>query len=289
MPASSYIPNLTGCTIDHGHLKLLDVLGSGSSGVVYLAEDTTTSAEFPPQYAVKCMLKAEEGSVRDDAQRNEIYNHMLVSDHPNIVTLHGVIVDSDLSLVFLILDYCPGGDLFKLVLEGRITPGDDIFVRRTLLQLMDALDACHQQGIFHRDIKLENIMCSTDGSRMFLCDFGLSTRHSYSTSFGAGSHLYMSPECIGNYSSHPYSTRANDVWALGVIMTAMITEHNPWRKAIMEDGCYRAYQKDGEYLRKSLPISSGASIILQRIFTQESNRITVPYLRLMVLRTDTFF
>lgn len=87
-----------------------------------------------------------------------------------------------------------------------------------------------------------------------------------------------------------YSTRANDVWALGVILTAMISGHNPWRRATCTDACYLAYLRDPDFLLKTLPISPTANSILQRIFTADSgDRITIPYLRLMILQADTFF
>lgn len=70
----------------------------------------------------------------------------------------------------------------------------------------------------------------------------------------------------------------------------MISGHNPWRRAIVADECYRAYIRDSDFLCKTLPISRSANNILQRIFTSDSSqRITLPYLRLLIMQTDTFY
>lgn len=102
--------------------------------------------------------------------------------------------------------------------------------------------------------------------------------------------LTSSAECIG-YQNGPdaYSPRANDVWSLGIIFTSMISGHNPWKRAVMTDNCFRAFIRDPNFLRSMLPISKAASNILQRIFVSPGRRITLPRLRQLVLDADTLF
>ncbi|PCH45060.1 kinase-like protein, partial [Wolfiporia cocos MD-104 SS10] len=280
--------DLVGQFIDQGRLKLVDTLGSGSNGVVFLAIDTTSSPQYPTYYAVKCLIKADKGSHLHDVQQQEIAHHMRCSAHSNVITLHRVVEEH--FYLFLVLDYCSGGDFFQFLFEGGIPRGDDALVKKLFLQIIDGVEACHQMGIYHRDIKPENILVNESGTRVFLSDFGLSTGRAFSRTYGAGSSYYMSPECIGIHGPiTPYSTRANDVWALGVILTAMISGHNPWRRATYTDECYRAYLQDQDFLYRTLPISSGANDILQRIFTSDpSRRITIPFLRLKIMQVDTF-
>ena len=66
-------------------------------------------------------------------------------------------------------------------------------------------------------------------------------------------------ECIGSdHVRAAYNTRSNDIWALGVILTSMISGHNPWNNACPDDPCYRVYIKNNNFLREMLPISPAA-------------------------------
>ncbi|KAI8986905.1 kinase-like protein [Trametes punicea] len=285
---SSHIPDLVGHTIDRGRLKLIDTLGSGSSGVIFLAEDVLSGSP-PAQYAVKCVMRAAKGSRRYTLQRQEIQFHRMLSYHPNIVTLHRVIEDK--FYVFLVLDYCPGGDLFSFLQHRRDYRGDDALIKRLFLQIVDAVAACHAASVYHRDLKPENVLISEDGQHIYLTDFGLATGNLQSKTFGAGSSLYMSPECIGvDPSRPPYSPRANDIWALGVILTSMISGHNPWNHACPTDPCYRAYMRNDRFLIEMLPISPSVNLLLQHIFRRESiRRITLTQIRDVVEAMDSFF
>lgn len=133
-------------------------------------------------------------------------------------------------------------------------------------------------------------MCSADGTEVRLGDFGLSTGNKWSKNYGAGTAGYMSPECIG-YRNGPkaYSPQSNDVWSLGVILTSMISGHNPWKRAVMSDECFRAFLSEPDFLQNMLPISKTANRILQRIFAAPTRRVTLPKLRQLVSNADTFF
>lgn len=179
---------LAGRVIDGGSLRLIDVLGNGSGGVVFRAIDLHSPDKF---YAVKCMVRAEEGSRQRAFQKREIRFHTMVSSHPDVVTLHRVVEED--GYIFVVLDYCDGGDLFKyLTKRGTYVRNNDL-VKKVFVQLIDALENCHRVGVFHRDIKPENIMCNKDGSEVKLGDFGLSTDSEWSKNFGAGTAGYMSP------------------------------------------------------------------------------------------------
>ncbi|KAH9852561.1 kinase-like protein [Lenzites betulinus] len=296
---SCNIPDLVCHTIDGGRLRFIDTLGSGSNGVIFLAEDTTSTDSPATQYAVKCLVRAEKGSRRFNLQRQEIAFHQRLSSHPNIVTLHRVIEDK--YYVFLVLDYCRGGDLFNYLSNRREYRGDDATIKHLFLQIVDALDACHIAGIYHRDLKPENILISEDAQHIYLTDFGLATANTYSKTYGAGSSLYMSPECIGWDPARPaYNTRSNDVWALGVILTSMISGHNPWNNACPSDACYRAFMRDDHFLAEMLPLSPGAGALLRHLFRREpslygdpasmgSGRMSLDELRTAVEGLDTFF
>ncbi|KAI0076528.1 Pkinase-domain-containing protein [Panus rudis PR-1116 ss-1] len=281
---------LLGHRIDGGRLKLIRILGSGSSGVVFLAIEIQGGRAYPERsYAVKCMDKVEPDSVAYIMKKREIDHHRRVSLHPNIVNLHHVIDEG--SFTSLVLDYCPGGDLFKLISEDKVFAGKDEYVKSIFLQLLDAVDFCHRNGIYHRDIKPENVLCNSDRTFVYLADFGLSTQSAYSSNFTVGSYSYMSPECLHCDIQTPYySSKRNDVWSLGIILTSMISGRNPWRLARRSDECYKAFLQDPNFLRTMLPISEGANNILTKIFTfQERDRISLSTLRRMIVELDSFF
>ncbi len=190
-PITKYMPNFTGFVIDEGRLQLLDSLGSGSYGKVYLAVDRTSSKAKRKYYAVKCLCKLTPGCRQDQLQKRELLIQSMVHHHPNIVTLHKVVYDQ--FFVYVVLDFCAGGDLFTAITERKVFERNDELVKWVFVQLIDAVQYCHQQGVSHRDIKPENILLSEDGARVFLADFGLSTWDDFSTEFGFGSSYYMSP------------------------------------------------------------------------------------------------
>ena len=73
------------------------------------------------------------------------------------------------------MEYCPEGDLFTAITENGKFVGDDEAVRLIFSLLLDAVELCHQNGIYHRDLKPENILVTNNGASIKLGDFGLAT------------------------------------------------------------------------------------------------------------------
>lgn len=184
---SSILPNQLGYTLVSGDLQLrfVHVAGKGAYGIVYLAWDLSTPESSPKFLAVKCTLKYEAGTEYETLQKHEIVYHSGMSGHPNVTTLHRVIQEE--YYVYFVLDYHEGGDLFSAVIDRHTFENNDAAVKLAYMQLLDAVQACHDAGISHRDLKPENIMCSHKDSRIFLTDFGLATESGISSSHGCGS------------------------------------------------------------------------------------------------------
>ncbi|THG97005.1 hypothetical protein EW026_g4926 [Hermanssonia centrifuga] len=264
-------------------LRLLHKAGCGAYGVVYLAWDLSTPQHNPTFYAVKCLLKYEPGSDLAHIQQREIAFHKSVSHHPNVATLHTVIEEE--YYVYLVMDYYEGGDLFSAICDRRSFFDNNQNVKRSFLQLLDAVQACHDAGVYHRDLKPENVLCSQSDSRFFLSDFGLATRSVLTRESVI--------ECIGSSSDPvPYSTRHSDVWSLGVILTNMLTGRNPWRvaSAALDEG-YAQYLRDGpQYLACVLPVSPEAAGILGKILDPNPlTRATIPELNAAIMNATDFF
>ena len=169
--------------------------------------------------------------------------------------------------------------------------GDDELIRKVFLQLLDGVDYLHAIGIAHRDVKPENIVCSEDGERVTLCDFGLATSEVTSSEFGCGSSFYIAPECLGEWfpDSPTYPTQPGDVWSLGVILVNLVCGRNPWRIASPNDESFNAFLADPLFLRRILPISTQCLYVLTRIFTVDpAQRINTRTLRKLILEIDSF-
>ena len=194
-PAARYVPvtpeDRIGSILE-GTLQLTDILGTGAYGVVYQAIDINTHM----RYAVKMLSKFNpDGTPLDrrqvDFQLREIRLHYLASAHPNVVSVHRIVDKPD--CIFVVLEFCPEGDLFFNITECGQYVGKDNLARKVFLQILDAVQHCHNLGIFHRDLKPENILVSDQGETVKLADFGLATSSDRSEDYGCGSTFYMSP------------------------------------------------------------------------------------------------
>ncbi len=319
MPApnsSSHCEGLLGRVIDNSlpggpasQLEFLAVLGQGAYGVVYLARDVLArdvlAAPLPrspatrhplnplrqPLYAVKCLNKLGLSPRQRAFQEREIALHARASVHPNVVAMHNVVESA--SRIYVVLEFCPGGDLFGLIVDEQRFLGNDHLIKRVFLRIVDAVAYSHSLGIYHRDLKPENILASdATGSNVVLADFGLATTEPASTDFGCGSTFYMSPECNGGLYGEPltsYASAPNDVWALGVILVNLVCGRNPWQRAVPDDASFRALLKDPAFLTQMLPISPQVDTILRRVFAlNPDERMGVDELRAAVARVERF-
>ncbi|KAK2738016.1 hypothetical protein FQN57_007282 [Myotisia sp. PD_48] len=290
-----------------GRLELTGILGVGAYGVVYSAFDIQTNIP----YAVKALKKVGLDPRQRKFQTREIKLHHLASQHPNVVSLVRIMDSHDCT--YVVLEFCPEGDLFSNITEGGHFVGDDFLAKRAFLQILDAVEYCHSIGIYHRDLKPENILVGDHGMTVKLADFGLATQDVYTSDFGCGSTFYMSPgmfsdsptlnlnnpvplsisltitlECQ-NSTPGPYASAPNDVWSLGVILVNLCCGRNPWKRAHPEDGTFLAYLKDPQFLRTILPLSSELNSILGRIFEcNPQKRIKLPELRKLIVECQTF-
>lgn len=272
-----------------GKLQLTTILGTGAYGVVYAAFDVKTGV----RYAVKCLSKFNpDGTPLDRRQlafqNREIRLHYLASAHPNVVSMLKIVDEPD--CIFVILEYCPEGDLFYNITECGQYVGKDALAKSVFLQILDAVEHCHSLGIYHRDLKPENILVSDRAETVKLADFGLAIAADRSEDYGCGSTFYMSPECLDHNARKPfYYCAPNDVWSLGVILVNLTCGRNPWKQASLEDSTYRAHVRSKEFLKTILPISDALNVILGRIFTSDpEQRISIPELRTMILDCPGF-
>ncbi len=179
-------------------LELTDILGVGAYGVVYTAIDIHTSV----LYAVKALNKTGLDPRQRKFQQREIQLHHQASHHPNVVSL--VKIMDSVDTTFVVIEFCPDGDLFSNITERGHYVGNDYLAKRIFLQILDAVEFCHSIGIYHRDLKPENILVTDGGMTVKLADFGLATTEYITSDFGCGSTFYMSPGRILTCPSFPF-------------------------------------------------------------------------------------
>ncbi|TNF76534.1 MAG: tetratricopeptide repeat protein, partial [Acidobacteria bacterium] len=212
------------------HFKILDKLGEGGMGAVYLAEDL----ELNRQVALK-VLPTEMASDPERLSRFKREAKAVAAlNHPNIVTIYSV-EDSDEGR-FISMELVKGKSLEEMIGAQGLAVGQffDIAV-----PLTDALTAAHQSGITHRDLKPANIMV-TDEGRVKVLDFGLAKLHTVDPAAAdpdlptqaltqegmvMGTVPYMSPEQV---QSRPADHRT-DIFSLGIILYEMATGERPFR------------------------------------------------------------
>lgn len=211
-----------------GSYVILDSLGSGGMGEVYLARDTRLDRTVA--------LKVLSPDISQDKRRMQRFRQeaKVASslNQPNILTVFEFgEVDG---LTFLATEYIDGETLRDYVHNKPLGPGEIVNIT---IQLLVALEAAHEARIVHRDIKPENVMLRRRDGVVKVLDFGLAkvTEHRYTTAEAAtefrtapgmimGTINYMSPE---QAQAHETDERT-DIWSTGVIMYEMITGKLPF-------------------------------------------------------------
>ncbi|KAI0410890.1 kinase-like protein [Xylaria grammica] len=196
-----------------GNYSLGKLIGKGSFGKVYLAHHKLTNGS-------KVVLKSAN---KDDSNLAREIHHHRQFVHPHIARLYEVIVTE--SLVWLVLEYCPGDELYNYLLKhGPLPVGK---VQKTFTQLVGAVSYVHQQSCVHRDLKLENILLDKH-ENVKLVDFGFTREYegksNYLQTF-CGTICYSAPEML---KGEKYAGEKVDVWSLGVILYALLCGELPF-------------------------------------------------------------
>jgi YVTN family beta-propeller protein len=206
--------------------RLEAVLGRGGMGTVYRAEDTRLGRKV----AVKLISPelAEDGRFRERFLRESRVAASL--DHPHIVPIHQA-GEADGAL-YLAMRHVEGSDLARLIAEeGPLEPGRAVAL---LEQIADALDAAHERGLVHRDVKPSNILVARAGGKehAYLSDFGLTKNASSLSGLTISGQIlgtldYVAPEQI---RGETVDGRA-DVYALGCVLHEALTGAPPFPRA----------------------------------------------------------
>ena len=236
------------------------LLGIGSFGEVYLVKKINTCQK----YAMKVINK--EKIISQNLVRYILTERRILSsiNHPFIVRLHYSFQST--SKLFLILDYCPGGDLSDyLRREKKFT---EERAKIYIMEILLALQHLHKKGIIFRDLKPDNVVIDDEGHAL-LTDFGLSKEGVFDNQ-GAksfcGSFAYLAPEMIKK-TGHGKSV---DWYLLGVLLYEMIVGVPPY------------YSNDKEQLFRNirngvLKIPSTMSVPARELILEVRFNFTISY------------
>jgi len=203
---------------DNTRYKILEKLGEGGVGEVYLAEDTVLGRKV----AIK-FLAAPKASDPDSRRRfiQEAKTQALLN-HPNIATFHEVGEDRD--QVFLVMEYVEGQPLADLAKNEKLS------IREALdlaIQIAEGLSSAHERGVIHRDVKPENVLV-TSKRLAKITDFGLAkwkeTSGITQTGTRMGTTYYMSPEQVEGKSV----VHRTDIFSFGVLLYELLTSKKPF-------------------------------------------------------------
>ncbi|KPK73162.1 hypothetical protein AMJ87_02535 [candidate division WOR_3 bacterium SM23_60] len=197
-----------------GKYEIIDWLGGGRFGDVFLARDTLLDKEFALK--VSRMRKQEIRMLKDEAR-------LLASlDHPNIVRFYNIDFIED--KLVLIIEYIKGTTLRELITDKGIN--SDLCVH-IIAHVLSALVYAHENKILHRDLKPENILITERGNERIVkvTDFGLARfiKSGSISASTAGTPIYMAPEVwSGNFNEK------SDIWSIGTILYEMLTGSPPF-------------------------------------------------------------
>src|SRR6202789_2961958 len=223
------------------HYEILRRLGAGGSGVVYAANDTLLQRPVVLKMLHTGLLTAEQ--MRSTVLREARLASAI--EHPNVCGIYEIGESGDEA--YIAMQFVPGQPLDQLIERG---PASLQLLLSVGIQIADGLQAAHGLGIFHRDLKPQNVML-TDGGLVKILDFGLARRlHPEEAGFDpskpavartasvaetytarGGTIRYMAPEQFVTGQSSVQS----DIWALGVLLYELTSGRHPFARPDAED------------------------------------------------------
>ncbi|KAL8214801.1 hypothetical protein R6Q57_004250 [Mikania cordata] len=219
--------------------ELGKLLGQGNFAKVYHGRNLETGMNV----AIKIIDKDKIMKVGMMNQIKREISVMKLVNHPNVVHLYEVMASK--TKIYIILEYVKGGELFDIVAKGKLKEN---IARKYFQQLISAVDFCHSRGVYHRDLKLENLLLDDEGS-LKVSDFGLSALVENKGLDGllhtsCGTPAYVAPEII---KQKGYDGAKADVWSCGVVLFALLAGFLPFRDSNLMEMYRKISRSDFTY------------------------------------------
>ncbi len=256
------------------HYEVIEKIGAGGMGEVYRARDTKLGRDVALKILPEVFANDTErlGRFEREAQ-------LLASlNHPNIASIYGL--EQSGSHKFLVLELVEGDDLSKRLASGPLSIEDALTVAR---QICDGLEAAHDQGVIHRDLKPGNVVANADGDVKVL-DFGLAK--ALDTEVSGVSDLSQSPTIMTGATMHgvilgtaaymsPEQARGKrvdrraDIWAFGCVLFDMLAGQQAFSGETVSDTLASVLAREPDWDR--VPKNTPAAIqrLLHRCLTKD--------------------
>jgi len=214
----------TGIPSRLAHYEVIDKLGYGGFGNVYLAADAKLGNRLVVLKVLHPHLAADPDMVKRFRREAQAMGQL---DHPNIVRIYSV--EDQLPPPFIVMEFVQGITLADLLQQGAISFEEALPILR---QIGEALDAAHLQGMVHRDVKPSNVLITPEGVAK-LTDFGIvkmlqGNETTLTPTIGTmGSVRYMSPEQVDIHRQDEIGP-SSDIYALGVMAYQMLAGRVPF-------------------------------------------------------------
>ncbi|MBP7936886.1 MAG: protein kinase [Phycisphaerae bacterium] len=240
-PPKTSLPEALAGAVIGGRYKLLEEIGAGGMGVVWMAEQRSPVRRLVAVKLIKAGMDSRTVIARFEAERQAL----ALMDHPNIARVFDGGV-TEQGRPYFVMELVRGLPLMQYCDQSRMTIRDRLVV---FTQICHAVQHAHQKGVLHRDIKPTNVLVTEhDGQPVpKVIDFGLAkalggagvlTEHTLHTAFGAmaGTPLYTAPEQVA-INALDVDTRA-DIYALGVLLYELLTGTPPLERARFEKAAW---------------------------------------------------
>lgn len=259
-----------------GPYRLLQRLGAGGMGIVYLAEDERLGRRVALKVVRPELAASPEITARFEREARAVAR----LNHEHIVTVFeaGKIGE----VAFLAMEYIEGQSLDEVFAEARARHGH-VPVTSLLRWVRDvarALEAAHAAGVVHRDIKPSNVrITGADGEseegRALLLDFGLALAPDSAslsrTGQVQGTLYYASPEQISGSASK--TDARTDIWSLGVTLYEGLTGHRPFEGERTEEVLYRIVSREPVAPRELAPdLARDAETVVLKALEKDRER-----------------
>lgn len=200
-----------------GEYIVIRLVGCGTFSKVYEGRVINTGERVALKILPKNKVKFDSLTIFE----TELDTFMKLSAHENVLRLVDAFETMD--RLVIVTEFCDGGDLFGLLREKVCL--NEIECKMVLKGALSGLSHIHgKHRICHRDLKLENILLTSEG-RVLIGDFGLSKCYNSLLLTRCGSEEYAAPEVI---LGKPYEAEKSDVWGFGVIMFACLKGRLPF-------------------------------------------------------------
>jgi eukaryotic-like serine/threonine-protein kinase len=238
------VPTAEGPGSRIGRYKLLQLIGEGGMGVVYMAEQEEPVHRRVALKIIRLGLDTKHVVARFEAERQAL----ALMDHPNFArVLDGGATET--GRPYFVMELVPGVPITEFCDKNQLSVVDRL---KLLIPVCQAIQSAHQKGIIHRDLKPSNILVTLNGSTAVpkVIDFGVAkatnqklTEKTLFTNYGTmiGTPAYMSPE-QAEMTSLDVDTRA-DIYGLGVLLYELLTGTTPFPETRLRSVGYSEMQR----------------------------------------------